>query len=236
VGGGLGAVEGQAAGFTLLLRDPWLVAVNKPSGMAVHRGWAREGPVALQTVRDAVGCHVHPVHRLDRGASGVLLFALDRQTLAAAAREFAQGGVRKEYLALVRGVPAEELVIDHPLRSGLGDERKAATSIVRRLAVSPRERVSLVLVRPREGRLHQIRRHLKHASHPIVGDVRYGKGELNRRHRTEYGLHRLALHAWALRMNHPRTGEELALIAPIPDDLAGPLARLELFLPASVTA
>lgn len=216
----------------VLFRDAWLVAVNKPSGMAVHRGWSEAGPWALQVVRDLVGAHVHPVHRLDRGASGVLLFALDRSTLAAAARDFATGKVKKSYLAAVRGVPAEDFVVDHPLRASPDLPARAASSRVIRLSVSPRERASLVLVLPHEGRTHQVRRHLKHASHPLLGDVRYGKGELNRRHRAEHGLFRLALHAVGLELTHPSTGEPLRVTAPLPDDLAAPLAAMGLEVPA----
>lgn len=216
----------------LLYRDAWLVAVNKPSGMAVHRGWAADGPWALQAVRDGLGVHVHPVHRLDRGASGVLLFALDRATLVATAREFAAGGVEKTYLAAVRGTPPGDFVVDHPLRAGPDAPARPASSRVVLLSASSRERVSLVRVTPREGRTHQVRRHLKHASHPLLGDVRYGKGEINRRHRAEHGLLRLALHAVTLALRHPWTGERLELLAPLPEDLAGPLASLGLEVPA----
>jgi tRNA pseudouridine65 synthase len=216
----------------VLYRDAWLVAVNKPSGMAVHRGWAEDGPWALQVVRDLVGEHVHPVHRLDRGASGVLLFALDRPTLAAAARDFATGQVKKSYLAAVRGTPSEDFVVEHPLRAAPDAPARPASSRVIRLSVSPCERASLVLVLPHEGRTHQVRRHLKHVSHPLLGDVRYGKGELNRRHRAEHGLYRLALHAVALELRHPRTGEPLRVMAPLPDDLAIPLAAMGLEVPA----
>ncbi|MBN2197245.1 MAG: pseudouridylate synthase [Polyangiaceae bacterium] len=215
----------------LLYRDPWLVVVNKPSGMVVHRGWAKDGPVALQTVRDRVGAHVHPIHRLDRGASGLLVFALDRETLAMVARAFARGEVRKTYLALVRGVTAAEFVVDHPLRAGRGMAPRAALSRVELIEASPRERASLVLVMPREGRLHQVRRHLKHASHPIVGDVRYGKGDINRLHRAAFGLSRLALHAFTLSFTHPRSQETLHLVAPVPSDLANPLTALGITVP-----
>ncbi len=223
--------DGADDGLPLLHRDSWLVAVNKPSGMAVHRGWAADGPWALQGVRDRLGVHVHPVHRLDRGASGVLLFALDRVTLAAIGREFAAGGVEKSYLAAVRGRPPGDFVVDHPLREGRDAPARPASSRVVLLSASSRERVSLVWVTPREGRTHQVRRHLKHASHPLLGDVRYGKGELNRRHRAEHGLFRLALHAVTLALRHPRTGERLELLAPLPEDLARPLASLGLELP-----
>ena len=96
------------------------------------------------------------------------------------------------------------------------------------VAVSPHDRCSLVEARPRTGRLHQIRRHLKHIDHPVVGDVNYGSGELNRHYRKCWAIHRLALHAWSAGFAHPRTGAELTLTCPIPEDLAGPLRRLGL--------
>jgi len=90
------------------------------------------------------------------------------------------------------------------------------------------ERCSLVEARPETGRFHQIRRHLKHLSHPIVGDVNYGKGDLNRLFRTRYGLHRLALHAHLLAFDHPATGRRLVVRAPLPADFAAALAALGL--------
>jgi tRNA pseudouridine65 synthase len=209
----------------LLYDDPWLVAVDKPSGVAVHRGWAAERDVMLTRVRDAVGAYVYPVHRLDRGSSGVLLFALDAETARALGEAFASGEVKKRYLALVRGVPEERLTIDHPvLRGERGGERVPAVTEVERLEVFGR--YSLVAATPRTGRLHQIRRHLKHVSCPLIGDVRYGKGEHNRLFRERYGLHRLFLHASELAFAHPKTGEEIRVSAPLGEDLAGPLAML----------
>jgi tRNA pseudouridine65 synthase len=217
----------------ILFQDEWLVAVSKPSGVAVHRGWAREGPMALQLVRDTVGARVYPLHRLDRATSGVLVFALDPATAAACGALFAGSQVGKVYLALVRGVAPEHVVVDHPLRPDRGTERQPALTELTRLGVSPVERCSLVEARPRTGRLHQVRRHLKHLSHPIVGDVRYGKGDINRHFRAAWDLRRLALHASRLRLSHPVTGEWLDLRAPLPQDLSLAFTRLGLSLPTS---
>ncbi|NLY95451.1 MAG: pseudouridylate synthase [Myxococcales bacterium] len=208
-----------------LFRDEWIVAVDKPSGVAVHRGWAAEPDVMLARVRDAVGAYVYPVHRLDRGASGVLLFALDPETARALGDAFTAQRVHKRYLALVRGVPPDRVRIDHPVKKGERDgERVPAVTVVERLEVLGR--YALVAACPETGRLHQIRRHLKHISCPLIGDVRYGKGEHNRLFRDRYGLHRLFLHAEELRLEHPRTGEPLVVRAPLGPDLAEPLARL----------
>lgn len=212
--------------MTLLYRDDWLAAVDKPSGELVHPGWGRGEATTMSRLRDAVGRHVHPVHRLDRGASGVLLMALDPDTAARLGAAWAKGEVSKRYLALVRGSPPEEGVIDHPVRRGeVGDARVSAVTRFARLAVSPVARASLVRAEPRTGRLHQIRRHFKHLSHPLLGDVNYGDGAMNRAMR-ELGLRRLALHAEELSLPHPVTGERLVLRAPLPPDLSEVLGRL----------
>lgn len=207
-----------------LYQDRCLLAVGKPAGLAVHRGMARDRTFALQLVRDQIGRHVHAVHRLDRATSGVLLFALDPGTAGRMQELFAEGRVEKRYLALVRGIPPESGVIDHPIPRDVGGPRVLAVTEFRRLAAF--ERYALIEARPRTGRLHQIRRHLKHLSHPLIGDVRYGKGEHNRLFRERFGLHRLALHALELAFEHPETGEAVRIVAPVPEDLAGPLRAM----------
>jgi tRNA pseudouridine65 synthase len=214
----------------VLYQDGVLLAVAKPAGLAVHRGAARDRTVALQLVRDRAGRHVHAVHRLDRATSGVLLFALDPGTARRLQEQMEAGSVAKRYLALVRGVPPESGVIDHPISRDLDGPRVPALTEFRRLATF--ERYALVEARPRTGRRHQIRRHFKHLSHPLIGDVRYGKGEHNRLFRDRFGLHRLALHALALAFDHPETGEALRLVAPVPEDLAGPLRAMGMGLSA----
>ncbi|MHB2015455.1 MAG: pseudouridine synthase [Candidatus Xenobia bacterium] len=201
----------------LLYQDAHLVVANKPSGMVVHRGWGNDRVVAMTAVRDTVGQWVHPVHRLDRGASGALLMALDRDTARSLQGLFENAAIEKHYLAIVRGVTPEAGAIDHPLNNRQDGPRGDAVTTFRRLHVW--ERYSIVEAQPRTGRLHQIRRHLKHISHPIVGDVRYGKGEHNRYFREQFGLHRLALHAWRLSFIHPVSGQRLSIVAPLPPDL-----------------
>jgi len=164
------------------------------------------------------------VHRLDRGTSGVLVFALSPQMAAALQRQLEEGGVRKRYLALVRGVTPDEGVIDSPVPKAEDGPRVPARTAFRRLFVF--DRFSLVQAEPHTGRLHQIRRHLKHLGHPVVGDVNYGRGEINRLFRERYGLFRIALHARSLELAHPRTGAPLCFRAPVPEDLAGPLRKM----------
>ena len=211
----------------VLFRDDALVIVNKPAGLAVHRGWAREAFYAMTLVRDLVGQHVHPVHRLDRPTSGALVFALEREDVATIQGAFAAQEVHKRYLALVRGIPEVEGLIDHPIAREKGDERRPAQTRFRRLAVLWK-RYAWVEAEPLTGRTHQIRRHLRHLSCPIIGDVKHGDGKHNRRFREELGLHRLALHAVEIALPHPRTGEIVRVHAPVPEDLAKPLRQMGL--------
>lgn len=219
----------------ILFRDEHLVAIDKPAGMLVHRTplAARDERFVLQTLRDQLGRHVYPVHRLDRGTSGVLLFALDAGTARQLTESFAARAVHKHYLALVRGWPAATGVIDHPLSRlddevpladrGLGEgpqpavthyERLATIELLNGLGPHPASRYALLRLQPLTGRRHQLRRHLKHASHPIIGDATYGKGAHNRWWAQQLGITRLWLHAGSLRLPHPLTGEPLHVDAP----------------------
>lgn len=198
--------------------------MDKPSGLAVHRGQSRDPVHALQLVRDTVGAYVYPVHRLDRATSGVLVFALDKDAAAALGRAFEQGAVEKRYLALVRGAPPAHVRVDHALSREDGDPRAAVTEIT---TLARYGRYALVEARPETGRTHQIRRHLKHLSCPIIGDVRYGKGEHNRLFRERHGLHRLALHAASLTLTDPATTERVTIESPLPELLQMTVAALE---------
>ncbi len=215
----------------ILHRDARCVAVDKPSGVATHRGWADDDDALLQQVRDAVNAYVYPIHRLDRGASGVVLFALDQE--AARAFSDAWATADKRYVAITRGHPPEHQLIDHAIPKAPGEDRvPAVTEIWRRETFG---RYALVEARPHTGRLHQIRRHLKHIACPLIGDVRYGKGEHNRIFRTEHHLHRLALHCTSLSVAHP-DGTRLAVSCEVPAELTAALAscRAAYAAPATV--
>jgi tRNA pseudouridine65 synthase len=180
--------------------DDWC-AVDKPSGILVHDS-AYAGPperTVTDEVRAAGFPSAAPVHRLDRQTSGVLVFALNGD--AARIWQSHLTTTRKHYLAVVRGRVMAAIDVDHPLDNPdkPGSARHPARSCIIPIAVSNRERLSLVEVVLLEGgRMHQVRRHCKHASHPILGDANYGKGPINRDMRDRYGLNRLALHAWWL--------------------------------------
>ncbi|MEM1177401.1 MAG: pseudouridine synthase [Acidobacteriota bacterium] len=210
-----------------LYRDDHLLAVAKPSGLVVHRGWARDEVVLMDLARELSGRRVHPLHRLDRGTSGVVLFAFEPEVVARFQAQLHDGGASKRYLALVRGHPPASGTIDHPVpKARKSKERRPAVTDFRSLAVAGR--YALVEARPRTGRLHQIRRHFKHMSWPILGDVHYGKGDHNRLLRDRFGLNRLALHAFEVQVDHPVTGERLRIQAPPPRDFTEPLAALDL--------
>ena len=215
-------------------RDERCVAVDKPSGVATHRGWAHdedEDPL-LQQVRDQIGIWVYPVHRLDRGASGIILFALDKE----AARAFSEAWstADKRYLAVTRGHPPEHVVIDHAIPKAPGEARVDAVTEVWRKEIFGR--YAVIEARPHTGRLHQIRRHLKHIACPLIGDVRYGKGEHNRLWRDRFALHRLALHCTSLSVAHPEGGM-LSVACEIAPDLAAAIdAARAAFPPAESQA
>jgi tRNA pseudouridine65 synthase len=218
--------------LTLIYQDEHLVAIDKPPGLLVHRTQlaAGEDEAALQRLRDQLGRPVWPVHRLDRGTSGVLLFALSPEVASLLGAMFERGQMDKRYLALVRGWPqGDEGLIDHPLArdpelASAGQpmlEAQTRWRVLERLewpiSVDPRfatTRVALLEAEPLQGRRHQIRRHLKHIAHPILGDATHGKGPLNRAVAAWLGVQRLWLHARELRLVHPVTAAPLQFQAP----------------------
>jgi tRNA pseudouridine65 synthase len=217
----------------LLHLDEHLAVIDKPAGLLVHRTAidAHEQDAALQRLRDQLGRPVWPAHRLDRGTSGVLVFALSADVASLLGLALAQRQTRKRYLTLVRGWPAEDAgVVDHPLARdpelpSAGQpllEAQTAWSCLRRLELPvaadarfPTTRVAVLACEPVQGRRHQIRRHMKHIAHPIVGDANHGKGPLNRALAAHFGLQRLWLHAQRLSLKHPITDAPLAFEAPI---------------------
>jgi tRNA pseudouridine65 synthase len=217
----------EADTLEIVYHDAHLVVVNKPAGVPSHRGWSRDVRSALQRVRDQIGQPVYPVHRLDRATSGLLVFALssevarDMQNILAASD--------KRYLALCRGHDSQLTRVDHPLAKEPGAERREAVTDFRWLGSF--ERYGLYEARPHTGRTHQIRRHLKHVSQPIIGDVRYGKGDHNRLFRQRFGFRRLALHCYRITFDHPRGAHPVQLHAPLDREFTRLLEALGLSLP-----
>ena len=221
----------------ILYRDDFLVAINKPAGLLVHRSNIdrHETRFAVQLLRDQIGRRVHPLHRLDKGTSGVLLFAFDAASAREVGGQFQRDEVQKRYLAVVRGWPPEAGVIDHPLSRQFDDygrklgaegaaEALPAVTEYRRLASIelpeavdryPTSRYALLELAPRSGRQHQLRRHMKHIAHPIIGDATWGKGVHNRYFQQRFGCGRLLLACTRLELRHPQDGRALFIAAPL---------------------
>ncbi len=208
----------------ILYRDDWLVAVDKPAGLLVHRTeLARAETFALQLVRDQIRRRVYAVHRLDRPTSGLLLFALTADTAVSMSQLFERRRISKRYLALVRGWLEREGIVDYSLADRPDRPPRPAVTRYRTLAKVdlpfavgryPTSRYSLVEAAPETGRFHQIRRHFHHIHHPLIGDTTHGEGRHNRFFRETFGVGRLLLHARALAFRHPVTGENLCIQAP----------------------
>lgn len=230
----------------VLYRDEHLIAVNKPSGLLVHRSAIdrHETRFALQIVRDQIGQMVYPVHRLDKPTSGVLVFALSSGCAKQLGEMIAARQMQKHYLAVVRGYAPEHGSIDHPLteeqdsctdkKARKGKPAQEALTHFKRLACVelpyqvdryPQTRYSLVSCQPVTGRKHQIRRHLKHINHPIIGDAKHGKGNHNRFFQTQFQAHRLLLAATDIHLPHPVTAQPLHICAPLDDTFRQLLER-----------
>jgi tRNA pseudouridine65 synthase len=218
----------------ILYRDEFLVAINKPSGLLVHRSPIdrHETEFAVQILRDQIGQFVYPLHRLDKPTSGVLLFALDKESARVMGEQFMSRDTKKSYIAVVRGYTDESGMIEHALTlkldkiadkdSAKDKEAQEAATVYERLATVElpfvvgkydKTRYSLVKLTPLTGRKHQLRRHMKHISHHILGDTKHGRGEHNKLIRQEFGCNRMLLHANELQIKHPRTDEMLIIQA-----------------------
>ncbi|MZI93509.1 tRNA pseudouridine(65) synthase TruC [Vibrio sp. CAIM 722] len=218
----------------IIYQDEHFVAVNKPAGMLVHRSWLdkHETQFVMQTLRDQIGQHVFPIHRLDRPTSGVLLFALSSEVARDVMPMFANHDIEKTYHAVVRGWLKEEGVLDYPLKEELDKiadkqakqdkEPQEAITHYRPIAQVevphstgrfPTTRYGMVELKPKTGRKHQLRRHLAHLRHPIVGDTNHGEGRHNRLYRDHYDSHRLLLHASHMSFKHPYSKQIIELRA-----------------------
>lgn len=218
----------------IVYQDEHIIAVDKPSGMLVHRSFLdkHETVFVMQTLRNQIGQHVFPVHRLDRPTSGVLLFALSSEVARLLSEQQEQKLWRKHYLAVVRGFLPQGGELNYALKEQLDkiadkfsrDDKAAQEAITRYqplaqvelpIAVSkyPAARYSLVALQPITGRKHQLRRHLAHLRYPIVGDTSHGDGKHNALFKDHFNCRRLMLIAKQLRLPHPVTGELLILNA-----------------------
>lgn len=212
--------------LTILFRDEHMLAVDKPTGLAVHRSelTGADDDFLVDRLRRETGRNWYLAHRLDRATSGVILLAADSQVAGALGEQFMSRAVRKTYLAVCRGWPESPGTIEHPLDAPGRPDPKPATTNYRVLATHtwdiamgryPQQRYALVAVEPVTGRYRQIRRHFKHVSHHLIGDTSEGRGDHNRLFRQHLRVHRMLLHAWRVAFAHPVTGEPLALEAPL---------------------
>lgn len=226
----------------VIYRDDYLVAVNKPSGLLVHRSPIdrHETRFALQLVRDQIGQRVYPVHRLDKPTSGVLVFALSSEIARDVSEQIASHSIAKTYLAVVRGYCPEQGEVDHAIRDkpdriadrNRSRERPAQDALTRYRCLAtaeipyevdryPQSRYSLVELKPLQGRKHQLRRHMKHLGHPIIGDAKYGKGLHNRFFQQHYHCHRLLLACVSMEISHPVEQKRLHLKAGLDESFSG---------------
>jgi len=226
----------------ILHQDEHLVIINKPSGLLVHKSPIdkHETEFVLQMLRDQIGQYVYPVHRLDKPTSGILIFALSSEVAKLLSEDFRENRIKKEYMAVVRGYTEYYGLIDYDLKVILDkkadkDRRddkapQSAQTYYEQLkimelpyAVSryPTARYSLVKLFPKTGRKHQLRRHMKHILHPIVGDTKYGRNEHNNLFREKFDCHRLLLHAGRISFTHPITNKFLVVDARLDEVFRG---------------
>ncbi|NOK22343.1 RluA family pseudouridine synthase, partial [Corallococcus carmarthensis] len=229
--------------LVILKEDDWLMAVDKPSGMAVHTGSGITGGTLVDYVRAYLGPKAtrndftaSPAHRLDRETSGVILVAKRRPAMVHFTEIFTHGHPKKRYLTLVKGkMPKDSGVIDLPL----AEHQQTAESKARR-GVNMQEAVTrwkvvrqsseaaLLSCTIETGRTHQIRRHLVAVGHPVAGDKKYGDFAFNRDVRARWGLKRLFLHAERIEFPHPEDGRKVVVETPMPPELMDVLKRAAL--------
>ncbi|MGB5940889.1 MAG: pseudouridine synthase [Rhodanobacter sp.] len=224
----------------ILYQDDALIAVNKPANLAVHRSKmvGNTEEFLIDLLREQVGGNVYLAHRLDRATSGVLLIARSKEVAAALGEQFMGRTVHKQYLVVVRGWPEPaEGVIDYPLPGSreTGPRREARTHYRRLATVEvpialgryPQQRYALLRAEPESGRFRQIRKHLAHIHHPVIGDCQHGRGDHNRLYKQHFGCHRMLLHAWRIDFAHPVTGAAMHLEAPLDAEYAAVLERFD---------
>ena len=224
----------------ILFQDEYLVAINKPHGLLVHRSKIANdaNEFAVQILRDQIKQVVHPVHRLDRKTSGILLFGLSSEINSIMQQQFMNREVTKKYLAFVRGHIEEVGTIDYPLKKEDGTEQEAVThfKLLKRGELPfpsgkfNSSRYSFIELNPETGRMHQIRRHLAHVFHPIIGDRPHGCNKQNKLFLERLNMNTMLLHASELSFTHPITKDKIELKAPIHSEFQRVLDLEELSL------
>lgn len=221
----------------IIYQDEFLVVINKPNGLLVHRTSIASDATefALQLVRDQTGKHIYPVHRLDRKTSGILIFAFQSETAKLLQAQFSNHSLNKKYLAITRGYFPEEIEVDYALTNDRGKTQDAITSfkLLQKtelpipLGKHPTSRYSLIEAYPKTGRMHQIRKHLNHLRHPIIGDRPHGCSKQNRLFKTRWKMTTILLHAKELHLQHPISKEAMTLQAKLPLEFQRMLLELK---------
>jgi len=211
----------------IIYEDDYIIAINKPAGLLVHRTkLARDAKeFALQLLRDQVGYQVTPIHRLDRKTSGVLLFAKQQDFVHPFQMALQDESTLKRYVAIVRGFFPKEITVDYPLVNEAGKKQEATTGfklldkseIPLAFGKFESSRYSLIEAFPKTGRMHQIRKHLNHLRHPIIGDRPHGCNKQNRLFLKEFNLSKMLLHAESIEIKHPFKETVLEIEAVIPE-------------------
>lgn len=211
--------------FDILFEDESFIAINKPYGILVHRTKISEDTrFVLQILRDQIGQHVYPVHRLDRATSGVLIFGKNKVAAGQLSEQFRERSIEKKYLAIVRGYVEPQATIDYPITGESGKHPQEAITHYTRLAQTemdiavrryPTSRYSYVSIQLETGRWRQIRRHFSHLRHPIIGDKKHGDINHNKFFASEWGIDRMLLHASQLHFSHPNHNISIKIEAPL---------------------
>ncbi|MBL4654003.1 MAG: pseudouridylate synthase [Flavobacteriales bacterium] len=222
----------------ILYQDEYLVVINKPNGLAVHRSKlvGNTNVFALQLLRDQIDQKVFPIHRLDRKTSGVLLFALSPKVLSLMQKLFREKEILKTYVAIVRGHTKQHEIIDYPLTNGNNKTQEAiteysllaATEVNRPLGKHATSRYSLLEIKPQTGRMHQIRKHMNHIRHPIIGDRPQGCSKQNRMFLEKWNMNTMMLHAQKIDFIHPITKDQISILAEFPNEFKRVLNLLSL--------
>lgn len=230
--------------FLILYEDANFIAIHKPSGILVHRTRISEDTVfVLQLLRDQLGYHIYPVHRLDRMTSGVLIFGKTKEAAGSLSELFREQQIEKTYLAVVRGHLPNTGSVDYPLARSPEHQKQPAISDYRTLdkteiphAISryPTSRYSLIKVIPKTGRFHQIRKHFAHLRHPIIGDRPHGDCKHNKYLREKLGISSMLLHARSFSFVHPHTLKRVIILSSPDISFVKALKTLDLKIPDDI--
>ena len=237
----------QLDNLAVIYQDEYIVAIHKPAGLLVHRSPIdkHETQFAVQITQEIIGQKVFPIHRLDKATSGLLLFALDAKTARNLSDQFMNHTIQKTYLAICRGWSDESGYIEHALkykRDKIAEKMKreqlepqsaettyktlSTTTVDQTIGRYEQQRYSLLELKPRTGRKHQLRRHMNHIIHPIIGDTKYGDRHHNHFFNEWLDQHRLYLAAAQLEFLHPQTNEPMTIKCPLENSFQYALDKL----------